>query len=194
MGAQIPVIPENPLPACGWRKFQIDVLGDHLCTCTSHSGVKKDHDSVVDQLPDLFRTTTKVETEQVVKNRGHHSGDIDPTGYLPNTTDPVSLVLDLRIPHDRVGSRTDPTLNGHLRYPNNLDKSLNDTVTDKIRKYHTDYNNTPSTVVSFMSSIPSTSGRLHSEFIRLLFLQTHLETDLFFFSFRSPTYGTKSTL
>ncbi len=31
-----------------------------------------------------------------------------------------------------------------------------------------------------MSDITSTSGRLHSEFVRLLFLQTHRETDRFF--------------
>ena len=31
-----------------------------------------------------------------------------------------------------------------------------------------------------MSAIASTSGRLHSEFIRLLFLQAHRETDRFF--------------
>jgi hypothetical protein len=31
-----------------------------------------------------------------------------------------------------------------------------------------------------MTSIPSTSGRLHSEFVRLLFLQDHRETDRFF--------------
>jgi hypothetical protein len=36
------------------------------------------------------------------------------------------MVLDLRIPHDRVGSSTAPTLNLHLKYPNNLDQSLND--------------------------------------------------------------------
>jgi hypothetical protein len=35
-------------------------------------------------------------------------------------------------------------------------------------------------VVSFMTAIPSTSGRLHSEFVRLLFLQAHRETDRFF--------------
>jgi hypothetical protein len=35
-------------------------------------------------------------------------------------------------------------------------------------------------VVSFMPAIASTSGRLHSEFVRLLFLQTHRETDRFF--------------
>ncbi len=38
---------------------------------------------------------------------------------------PVPLVLDLRIAHDRVGSSNDPTLNGHLKYPNNVDQSLN---------------------------------------------------------------------
>ena len=31
-----------------------------------------------------------------------------------------------------------------------------------------------------MSAVASTSGRLHSEFIRLLFLQAHRETDRFF--------------
>ena len=31
-----------------------------------------------------------------------------------------------------------------------------------------------------MSAVASTSGRLHSEFVRLLFLQSHRETDRFF--------------
>ncbi len=69
-------------------------------------------------------------------------------GTKKNEAGPVPLVLDLRIAHDRVGSSTDPTLNGHLRYPNNLDQSLNDTADDKIRKYRTDYNNRPPSVVS----------------------------------------------
>jgi hypothetical protein len=87
---------------------------------------------MVDQFADLFRTTDKVKTQQVIKSRDHHCGDIDLVGYLANETDPVSLVLDIRITHDRVGSSTDPNLNGHLKYPNNLDESLNDTVPDKI--------------------------------------------------------------
>jgi hypothetical protein len=33
-----------------------------------------------------------------------------------------------------------------------------------------------------MTAIASTSGRLHSEFVRLLFLQAHRETDRFFTS------------
>jgi hypothetical protein len=79
-----------------------------------------------------------------------------------------------------MGSSTDPSLNGHLKYPNNLDQSLNDTSADKIRKYRSDYNNRPPSAVSFMPVIVSTLDRLHSEFVRILFLHPHRETDRFF--------------
>jgi hypothetical protein len=135
MDVQIPVIVEKPLVTCGCRKFQLDPLGDHLNTCTTHSGVKKAHDWMVDQVVDLFHTTHKVKTQHVVKNRGQDCRDIELGGYLANETGPVPLVLDLRIAHDRVGSSTDPNLNGHLKYPNNFDHSLNDVAVDKVRKY-----------------------------------------------------------
>ena len=92
----------------------------------------------------------------------------------------MPLVLDLRITHERIGRSSDLSLNGNLRYPNDKDRSLNEAATDKILKYRADYNNNPPHVVVFMPVIASTSGRLHSEFIRLLFLQTHRETDRFF--------------
>ena len=92
----------------------------------------------------------------------------------------MPLVLDLRIAHDRFGSSSDPSLHGNLHYPNNIDRSLNEAATDKIRKYRADYDNNPPNTVSFMTAIVSTSGRLHSEFVRLLFLQSHRETDRFF--------------
>jgi hypothetical protein len=170
MGAPIPVIAEKPLATCGCKKFQFDPLGDHLNKCTAHSGAKKAHDWMVDQIADLFRTTHKVKTQQVVESRGQHCGDVELAGYLANAAGPVPLVLDLRIAHDRVGSSTDPTLNGQLRYPNNLDQSLNDAAADKVRKYRADYNNNPPNTISFMPAIASTSGRLHSEFVRLLFV------------------------
>ena len=91
----------------------------------------------------------------------------------------MPLVLDLLIAHDRFGSSSDPSINDHLHYPNDLDGSLKETVTDKIRQYHTDYNNRPSNPISFIPAIPSTSGSLHSELVLLLFLQTHRETDRF---------------
>ena len=68
----------------------------------------------------------------------------------------------------------------HLHYHNDIDRSLNETADDKIRKYRADHNNNPPNNVSFMPPIPSASGRLHSEFVRLLFLQAHRETDRFF--------------
>jgi hypothetical protein len=82
--------------------------------------------------------------------------------------------------HDRFGSRSDLSLNGHLHYPNDIDKSLNQAAADQIRKYRADYNHSPPTTVAFIPTIASTSWRLHSEFIRLLFLQTRRETDRFF--------------
>jgi hypothetical protein len=43
-------------------------------------------------------------------------------------------------------------INGHyLHYPNDLDRSLNESAGDKIQTYHTEYNNRPSNTISFMS-------------------------------------------
>jgi hypothetical protein len=109
---------------------------------------------------DLFRTSHRVKTQQVVKNHGQHCGDIELTGYLANATGPVPLVL----------------------HYNDIDKSLNEVANDKVRKYRADYNNNPPNTVVFMPAIAGTNGRLHSDFIRLLFLQTHRETDRFFSS------------
>jgi hypothetical protein len=46
-----------------------------------------------------------------------------------------------------------------LHYPNDIDKSLNETVTDKIRKYKSDYNSNPPVAVAFMPSIAIRLGR-----------------------------------
>ena len=71
VGAQIPAITAMPPSSCGCKKFVLDALGDHVATCTAHSGTKKAHDWAVEQLVDLFRTTTKmVKTQQVARSRG----------------------------------------------------------------------------------------------------------------------------
>ena len=58
---------------------------------------------MVDQIPDLSRTTHKVKTQKVIKSRGQHCGDIEVAGYLPNASGPVPLVLDLRSPMTATG-------------------------------------------------------------------------------------------
>ena len=153
----------------------IDALDDHVSTCTSHFGAKKAHDWAVEQLADLFRTTHRVKTQQVARSRGQRCGDIELAAYLANAAGPVPLVLDLRIAHERFGSSSDPSINGHLHYPHDLDRPLNEAAADKIRQYRADYNNRPSNAISFMPPIASTSGRLHSEFVRFVFLQAHRE-------------------
>ena len=84
-----------------------------------------------------------------------------PTSCTRRECGTVPLVLDLRIAHDRFGSSSDPSINGQLHYPNDVDRSLNEATPDKIRKYRTDYNNNPPNVISFIPTIVSTSGRLH---------------------------------
>jgi hypothetical protein len=68
----------------------------------------------VDQIVDLFLTTHKVKTEQVVKRRVKHCVDIELTVYLSNETGPVSLVLDLHLDHERWDSSTDPKMTTYI--------------------------------------------------------------------------------
>ena len=92
--------------------------------------------------------------------------------------------MDLRIVHERWGSTSNPSLNGHLHYPTDIDRTLNETGVDKLLQYRTDYNNPPSHDISFMTTITSTSGCL-------LFLQADREIDRFLaaqeFIQRKPT-------
>ena len=82
-----------------------------------------------------------MKTQQVDRNRGQRGGNNELGGYLPNVTGPVSLVLDLHLTHERWGSTSDPSITGHLHSsdPNDVDRPLNETDTDKIRTYHVDY-------------------------------------------------------
>jgi hypothetical protein len=144
------------------KKFQIDTLGDHLGTCTTHSGAKKTQDWTIDQLADLFRTTYRVKTQQVVKSRGQHCGDIEIAGYLQNAVGTVSLVMDLRILMSVGEVKLTLLVTGTY-------KPLNEEAVDKIRKYRSNYNNNPPNAISFMPAIASTSGRIHSEFVRIFF-------------------------
>jgi hypothetical protein len=115
----------------------------------------------------------------VAKSRGQRCGDIELAAYVSNAVGPVSLVLDLRITHERRGSRSNLSLNDHLHYPADMDRTLNEAAADKVLQYRADYNNRPSDAISFMPAIASTSGRLYCEFVGLLFFQAHRETDRF---------------
>jgi hypothetical protein len=147
--------------------------------CSAHSGAKKVHTGRLSNLLTCF--AQKVKTQQVAKSRGQRCGDIKLDAYLANAAGPVPLLLDLRIAHERWGSSSNLSLNGQLQSPPpaDIDKPLNEAATGKIRDYRADYNNRPSNAISFMPAVASTSGRLHFEFVLILFLQTHRESDRF---------------
>ena len=67
-------------------------------------------------------------------SRGQRCGDIDLAGYLANVAGPVPSVLDLRIAHERFGSSSDsePSINGRLHHPNDVDRSLYEAAADKL--------------------------------------------------------------
>ena len=92
--------------------------------------------------------------------RVHDNSNIELAAYLANAAGPVPLVLDLRIAHERWGSSSNPSLNGHLHYPAEINRTLKEAAADKILEYRADYNNRPSNAISFMPAIASTSGRL----------------------------------
>jgi hypothetical protein len=64
----------------------------------------------------------------------------------------VSLVLDLRLIHERFESSSDLSINGHLHNPDDVDGSLNETVGNKILQYRSEYNNRPSLIGKLTAS------------------------------------------
>ncbi len=81
----------------------------------------------------------------------------------------MSLVLDLYIAHNRFGNSADPTLDGNLHYSNDMDRSLDETTVDKIRKYHSDYdNNSPNPLFKLIVTCNKISV-VHSDRGRMLY-------------------------
>ena len=156
-----------PPSTCGCNKFQLDALGEHVSTCTAHSGAKKTHDWAVEKIADLFPTTHTAKTQQVAKSWGQGCGDIELASYL------ADAVLDLSIAHERWGSSSNPSLIRQLHSPTPADKDRPQTeaVADKTRDYRADYNNRPSNLL-LLAPLAASTVSLCASF----FLQVHRET------------------
>ncbi len=87
-------------------------------------------------------------------------------------------VFDLSIAHDRFGSSSHVQQNGCLSHPQDLDALLHIAEQRKIAAYQQQYADNQN--ISFLPAIVSTSTRIHGEFLRLLFLQAHRETEAHF--------------
>jgi hypothetical protein len=112
LGLEVPILASLPrrnqrAPAlCGCKKHGMDLFGDHTSTCTAHSGATKAHDWAVGVLGPLFRTAghTVRSQHQVTASAGQRRGDVEIKSYLQDAAGHRSLVFDLSITHDRIGS------------------------------------------------------------------------------------------
>ena len=98
--------------------------------------------------------------------------------YLHDAAGTRSLVFDLSMTHHRFGSSSHVQQNDLLSHPQDLDAPLRLAAQRKINSYRQQYADNQN--ISFLPAIVSTSTRMHGEFLRLLFLQAHRETEAHF--------------
>jgi hypothetical protein len=198
LGLEVPVLASLPRrnqrsPAlCGCKKHGMDLYGDHTSTCTAHSGATKAHDWAVGVLGPLFRTAGHVVRTQhgVTASAGQRRGDVEVRSYLRDAAGSRSLVFDLSITHDRIGSSCNVQQNGSLLHKQDLDAPLRMAAQRKINSYRQQY--TDNQNISFLPAIMTTSSRMHGEFLRLLFLQAHRETTAHFNATGLPSQQNRS--
>ena len=128
----------------------------------------------------LFRTAGHVVRTQhgVTASAGQRRGDVEVRHYLRDQAGSRSLVFDLSIAHDRFGSSSHVQQNGSLSHPQDIDAPLRVAAQRKIAAYRQQYADNQNS--SDLPAIVSTSIHMHGEFLRLLFLQAHLETETHF--------------
>ena len=74
------------------------------------------------------------------------------------------LIIDYTLRHDFIGDARDVLRHGALRNPDRPDQILDQGAADKIRAYREPYHRNRS--LAFLPACMSTSGRIHSEFLR----------------------------
>ena len=96
---------------------------------------------------------------------GHRRADLHVVGTRLMGKD--DLVVDATMRHDFTGDARDVRRHGMLRNPDRPDQLLDQAAADKIRNYREPYARNRS--LAFLPACLSTSGRIHSEFLRLLY-------------------------
>jgi hypothetical protein len=143
--------------------------------------------------PDDARSTCHhlVRTQHgVTASAGQRRGDVEVRSYLRDQAGSRSLVFDLSITHDRFGSSSHVQQNGSLSHPQDLDGPMRVAAQRKTNAYKQTYADNQN--ISFLPAIMSTSNRMHGEFLRLLFLQAHRETEAHFTAAGMPSQRNQS--
>jgi hypothetical protein len=147
---------------------------------------------MVSVLGPLFRTAGQpVRTQQAVTaSAGQRRGDVEIRNYLQDQAGSRSLVFDLSITHDRFGSSSHPLQNGLKTHPQDIDAPLHAAAQRKMNSYRQQYADNQD--ISFLPAIVSTGTRMPGEFLHLLFLQAHRETEAHFTTTGMPSQRNQS--
>jgi len=173
LGAPIPLLCAHAVARtqCACQKFVLDQYGDHVLTCKKHTGAITGHDHVMNVLAQLacnsglrVRINRKVVTTAADSNK---QGDIQAMEFgIPGYED---LVWDVSLVSDRFGSSTQHGLNGKLQ----LGDYLNARARIQNNRYKSDY---AVKNIAFAPVILSVAGKIHHEFLRLLWVLADMQT------------------
>ena len=100
------------------------------------------------------------------------------------------LIIDVACTHESCGNHLrDVGRNGQLRDPD-VNKLLETTARTKATRYREAYANRSGTSYALLSCVMSTSGRIHREFLRLLYILAHRRTLMYFADMGEAEHGT----
>ena len=161
----------------------MDVRGDHIHTSKKHTGSRKDaHGTILTALqicsdPGLTTRRSNFPSEQKNNGKSGRGELVVKDAHLGVFRD---LVLDVVCTHEFGGSNLAcVSLNGQLRDhdPNWL---LENEARKKVERYRDGYANRHGTTFAFLPCAMNSSGRIHGEFLRLLYILAHRRTTRYF--------------
>jgi len=160
---------------CTCRKFVLDQYGDHVLTCKKHTGVITGHDHVMNVSAQLacnsglrVRINRKVDTTAADNKK---QGDVQAMEFGISGYD--DLEWDVSLVSDRISSSAQHGLNGKLQ----LGDYLNARARIKNNRYRRDY---AAKNIAFAPAILSVAGKIHPEFLRLLWVLADVQTVKYF--------------
>ena len=175
--------PPPPL-VCPCNKHVIDTYCDHIHTCRQHTGSRKDaHETILDALERICHDsglTTQRRYIPSIRKKNGKNGRGDLLIKDANVGGNRHLIIDIACTHEFCGNTCkDVTRNGQLR-DRDVNKILETTARTKVERYRDAYANRSGTTYAFLPCVMSTSGRIHGEFLRLLYILAHRRTNKYF--------------
>jgi hypothetical protein len=178
LGVAPPALAHYANQLCPCNRHELDA--DHLHTCLMHSGNWwSAHELVLSAIAEIAQAAGYSTNcgNRVPKSLGQKRGDLEIKRL--NVAGTSDIIIGVAVVHEFHGSVGQADRHSQLRHPN-PDKVLIDKAVTKAQgnEYHRDYLHNHNK--AFLPLIMSTSGRLHGEFVRLLYILAHRRAVRFF--------------